>query len=68
MKYKYDIGDVLVLNGRGKRWEGYHLVRVIRYQDDIEYKYVIKKIHGFDEYGATEECLRKLTKLEKALK
>lgn len=69
MNYKFSIGDILILEGRGEGWEGINIVRLVKYQNHIEHKYIVCKADDEEDfYGASEKALRRLTKLDKALK
>lgn len=68
---KFNVGDELILIDNGNRYK----CKVLRYQDNTDHLYVVevpsypfRKLKIDKEYGAKEEQLRPLTKLDRALK
>jgi hypothetical protein len=64
---KYKIGDVLFLNTDITGWSC--VVKVIAFQEDKDYPYLLQKINGTSSsvYGAEESELEPLSKLHRYL-
>jgi len=64
---KYKIGDVLFLNTDIVSWSC--VVKIVAFQDDGEYPYLLRRINGTSSsvYGAEESELEPLSKLHRYL-